>query len=130
MQMLHRPSSVVCSPSMAVRGKADEKTDAGGDRQGDERAVLDLIGEPPQRVVPELRRFVAELDGLAADRARPAAKPIADLAQCRGDRVTDTVGGLHRGRGSPAADSLELLLERSQPALDLGEVRGNRAGIS
>jgi hypothetical protein len=25
---------------MTVRGEADEKSDAGGDRQGDERAVL------------------------------------------------------------------------------------------
>ena len=131
MRMLRRPFSVDGSPSMmAVRGKADEKTDAGGDRQGDERAVLDFIGEPPQRVVPELRRFVAELDGLTADRAGPATKPIAELAQRRGDRVTDTVGRVHSGGGGPAADTLELLLERPQPALDFGEVRGNRARIS
>src|SRR6266851_9480826 len=110
--MLRRPSSVFCSPSMAVRGEADKKPDAGGDRQCDERAVIELIGEPPQRIVPELRGFVAELDGFAADRARPATKPIADLAQCRGDRVTDTVGGLHRGRLGPATHPLELLLER------------------
>src|SRR6266849_2958814 len=115
---------------MPVRGKADEESYPRGDRKRNERAVLYFVGKAPQGIVSELRRFVAELDGFAADRAGTTTKSIADIAQCRGDGVADTVGGLHCAGGSTPARALQVLLERAQPTFDFANVRGNRAGIS
>jgi glycosyltransferase involved in cell wall biosynthesis len=88
---------------------------ADGDSESDQRAVLDLAGDPVQSVVAELGGFVAETRGLVAGQAPAAAKAIDDFGHGRDDGVTDMIAGRrHAGRSMPAGrlpDSLKLVLK-------------------
>jgi hypothetical protein len=86
-----------------------------GDSESDQRAVLDLAGDPVQSVVAELGGFVAETRGLVAGQAPAAAKAIDDFGHGRDDGVTNMIAGRrHAGRSMPAGrlpDSLKLVLK-------------------
>ena len=72
-----------------------------GDSESDQRAVLDLAGDPVQSVVAELGGFVANTRGLVAGQAPAAAEAIDDFSHGRGDGVTEVIAG----RGVPARRS-------------------------
>src|SRR5262249_8205041 len=122
------------SSSVTVAGEPDEDADPHRNRERHQRAMLDFLRQPAQRVVAELRRFLgsppADFQGLIAGRRRAPAQPIGNVAEGCRDRLADLVGGLRRAGGGAAARTFQPAFNRSQAVLDLAEVGGNGAGIS
>ena len=116
--------------SAALAGQADEKSNANRNCKRDQRAMLDLVGQAPQRSVAELCRLAADFRRFIAHGVGPAAKSFGHAVQRRSDGLADPVGGLRSARRGAAADALELPLQCTQALLDLTKFGGDRARIS
>src|SRR5262249_4590051 len=111
----------------SAAGKTNEDPDADRHTQRDERAALDLPGEPTQRIAAELRRLAADLGRVYG--SGTGADAIGDALQRRGNGVPDVVGGRGRAGRGLAAGASQPPLQRSQALLDLTEIGGDRRGI-
>ncbi len=116
--------------SAALARQADEKSNANRNCKRDQRAMLDLVGQAPQRSVAELCRLAADFRRFIAHGVGTAAKSFGHAVQRRSDGLADPVGGLRSARRGAAADALELPLQCAQALLDLTEFGGDRARIS
>jgi hypothetical protein len=116
--------------SAALARQADEKSNANRNCKRDQRAMLDLVGQAPQRSVAQLCRLAADFRRFIAHGVSPAAKSLGHAVQRRSDGLADPVGGLRSARRGAAADALELPLQCTQALLDLTKFGGDRARIS
>jgi hypothetical protein len=75
----------------------NQNSDAYGDSESNQRAVLDLAGHPVQSDVAELGGFVAKKHGLVASQA-----PAAAYGQAA-DAAEDTIDAVRNRRGTEDA---------------------------
>ena len=71
--------------SAALARQADEKSNANGNCKRDQRAMLHLVGQAPQRVVAELCRLAADFRRFIAHGVGPAAQSYGHAVQRRSD---------------------------------------------
>src|SRR6516162_8625692 len=114
--------------SAALARQADEKSN--GNCKRDQRAMLHLVGQAPQRVVAELCRLAADFRRFIAHGVGPAAQSFGHAVQRRSDGLADSFGGLRSARRGAPADALELALQCTQALVDLTKFGGDRARIS
>jgi len=67
--------------SAALARQADEKSNANGNCKRDQRAMLHLVGQAPQRVVAELCRLAADFRRFIAHGVGPAAQSFGHAVQ-------------------------------------------------
>jgi hypothetical protein len=113
-----------------VAREADENSNTNSNCERDQRAMLDLVGQAPQRIVAELCRLAADFRRFIAHGAGSAAESFGHAVQRRSDGLADPVGGLRGARRGTAADALEPPLQRTQALVDLTNFGGDRVGIS
>src|SRR5258707_6354075 len=108
----------------------DQDSDPDGDRERDQRTVLDLARHPVQRAIANLAAefggLVAKAHRLVSGQAPAAAKTLDDVADGRRDGVANLIsGGGKAGRSAAAglsADALDLIFKRAQTALESREI--------
>ena len=123
-------ASMTRAASAALARQADEKSNANRNCKRDQRTMLDLVGQAPQRIVAELCRLAADFRRFIAHGVGPAAQSFGHAVQRRSDGLADSFGGLRSARRGAPADALELALQCTQALVDLTKFGGDRARIS
>src|SRR5262245_60377494 len=75
----------------ALARQADEKPNANRNCKRDQRAMLHLVGQAPQRIVAELCRLAADFGRFIAHGVGPAAQSFGHAVQRRSDGLADSL---------------------------------------
>jgi hypothetical protein len=113
-----------------VARQADENANRKGNRERDQGAMLDFVGETAQRLISELGRIATDFDHLAAHGVGASAQILGDAAQRRSDALANMIHCLRGGCGRAAASCFEVPLQRAQTPIYVPDLGGDCAGIS